>query len=519
VPKVSQIDQPCRNRRAGNATVRAVVFAGASLMLGTALTGCGLIVRSLGRSARNAAQPPPVSIQAYMKNDMPIANLSMYPNGPGIIVCTPVAPEGLHNFAEGVGGWLNLEVGGQPQFSRSPALGNLRHAGVELHAPDLALESPARAGRLVRILGVGYAAIGTLAGTANSGKLTYRLYRLSDGKAVGQPIATQGTEDQIASQLPALAAQMTRRLKLGHVDIPAAVNLTGYDLEFLGHISLSDDIWSLTSSQQDRLRQLAPRSPFAALLQVRAVRFIPAAVQSASDQLLAEAPTNSLALSEVGWDAADALIPHADLVTKNRNAFPENYLYALTAVWLYRASKQPLLERKAAETTVQCAYETPDAWLTLGYTINNEADSVRQAKPFDDLTADEKAFVTNLYPDWVSCSAHATRLDPFYGKAWLRLCMSSCFEGDDSTADTAFWKAAQLDDEKADVYEWGLQMYQPKWLDDRQKLSTVAQMAASANYTSQSDVDRVETALDEAGFSDQKSALANKYGNSSLSDH
>ena len=488
------------------------ILAGISIIACGALAGCGLIGRSLIRASRDTPSRPAVSIQQHMRNDTPLSRLSPFLNGPGVVICNPVASAGLSDFGQGAGGWLNVAVAGQPQFSRTPALGNLERACREMGSPALAVESPERADRLAAMLGVSEVAIGTLTGTEAHCKLTYRLLKLAHNRPIGTPITAEGTTDQIAAQLPAMATKMAKMLGAAHPDIPAATGLSAANLQFLGPISLSDDIWSLTDAQKADLRSLAPQSTFAAILALRSIRYTPSATGAAADVLLSGAPSNSLAVSEVGWDDAAALVPHTGLVQKDISRFPENYLFALSSVWIYRSTAQPLQERKAAETTMQCAPASPDAWLTLGYSISNEADEIRQGRYTGEMSDADQQFVNGLYPDWAFCSQRATQLDPFYGKAWLRLATASCFDGDPATADSAFWQAARLDPDKADVYEWGLQMYQPKWRSgDPQKLNRVAQMAASGNYATQNEIQRMASALGDAGCTDAKAALLAKY--------
>jgi len=496
-------------------TRRSSAIAAAAILMGGALPGCGLVGRSLIRASRTPEtdSQPPVDLKSRIQNDTPVSRLSPFVNGPGVVICNPVTSSDLRNFAQGAGGWLNLAVAGQPKFSRTPALGNLQRACQELSSPVFAVESASRADRLSGILGATEVAVGTLTGTKDHCKLTYHLYKIPSNRPIGTPVTAEGSMDQITAQLPGIALKMAKSLGAAHPDIPTSTGLTAADLEFLGPLTLADDFSDLTQPQQTNLQSLAAHSPLATIVSLRSVRSTPAAGPAAS-LLISQAPANPLALSEVAIDNAEALIPHTDLIKKDTIRFSDNYLFNLTSAWLYRTSKQMLQERKAAEATMQSAPGSPDAWLTLGYSISNEAQEVRRSKAFREMSDSEQAFVSNLYPDWASCSSHATQLDPFYGKAWLRLATSSCFAGDPATADSAFWQAAKLDPDKADVYAWGLQMYQSKkWRSgDEQKLVNIAQMAASGFYAKPADVDRVAAALDDAGFADAKSALLAKYG-------
>lgn len=484
------------------------VLTGMSLLIAVSITGCGLVRHSLRQApAQERDFGPAISVATRMQNDSPISKLAFYPNGPGVVICTPVASTGLSNFGQGVGGWLEVEVAGQTQFGKSPAFANLKRAAQEMHSPGLAIDTPQRAGRLTRIAGATVAALGTLRGAPGHCRLTYRLYSLSDNRPVGAPITAEGSEEQIAAQLPAIAAKLARGLGAAHPHIPGVTGLSAADLEFLG--PLSTTMGNVTAAQRAKLQTLARHATLAAVLSLRSAHDSPAA-GPAADLLLMKS-SNPIAVSEVAIDLPEALAPHAEAIQDLANQNPENYLYALSSVWLYRQIRQPLQERKAAEATMQCAPNSPDAWLTLGYTISNEAQGIRHAKSFDDMTSQEQDFVTALYPDWVYCTKHATELDPFFGKAWLRLATASTFDGDKAQADTAFWQALKLDPEKAEVYPWGLEMYQPKWFDDPTKLATVAGMAANENYATQADVDTIAQDLADAGFTHEEEMLRNRY--------
>jgi len=141
----------------------AVTLTAASAAVATSLTGCGLIHRSQQRSADSERDfGPAISIAARMQNDSPISKLAFYPNGPGVVICNPVASAGLGDFGQGVGGWLEVEVAGQSEFGKTPALPNLKRACLEMHAADLALDTPQRADRLTHILGATEVALGAM---------------------------------------------------------------------------------------------------------------------------------------------------------------------------------------------------------------------------------------------------------------------------------------------------------------------------------------------------------------------
>ena len=112
------------------------------------------------------------------------------PNGPGIQICKPVAPENdaaLGDFGDGCGLWLQWAMGFHPELGQTPRWELAMWARRQFHLPRLRL-SLAQGSRLVNLLGVTHVAVGQIGGTPTKCLLTYQLYAVPAQKAVGAPL-------------------------------------------------------------------------------------------------------------------------------------------------------------------------------------------------------------------------------------------------------------------------------------------------------------------------------------------
>jgi tetratricopeptide (TPR) repeat protein len=123
--------------------------------------------------------------------------------------------------------------------------------------------------------------------------------------------------------------------------------------------------------------------------------------------------------------------------------------------------------------------------------------------------ADQK-FVEAVYPSATRAAAHAAQLDPLDTRAWQRFAVSATFVGDDRTADRALRRALKLDPNHANSYSWAMQMYQPKWLDDADALSEMANAASQRLLEPPSTVVDIASAMRYAGFPKQAVSLLNR---------
>jgi tetratricopeptide (TPR) repeat protein len=122
--------------------------------------------------------------------------------------------------------------------------------------------------------------------------------------------------------------------------------------------------------------------------------------------------------------------------------------------------------------------------LALSRALSDQADSVRHAQFWDSMTDAEGAFVTRLYPQAVAAAVRAARIDPQNGDAWLTLASAAAFNSDEALGEDALAKALKLDPADFDANWWALQVYQPKWFGDAEKLAAAAKSAAAQHYDS-----------------------------------
>lgn len=449
---------------------------------------CGLIGSGFARAAPTQTVPD---------NTRPRAG------GPGLAVGEPVTatgdPDGA-GFGAGCALWLQLAVGGQPQMGQTPLWEALARARTELGRADLQL-SPADAPKLAAILGVTHVAVGALGGAEPHRTLTYRLLQAPAGTPVGAPMTLSGTRAQIAEGLPQLARTLARRLGVAAPAVPASTGLTADDLRLLGQIRGQD---APSDAQQARLDALAARSALAGLVNLsRGAAVTNARFNAATQTLLAQAGDNALVWGEIAGQKPLALLPHAAQLEALAARFPGNYNLAAAEVFRCRAVADHAAEFRAAQRVVADAPRSPDGWLTYASTLSSQADDLRQGRYFGALTPAEAATVMRLYPRWEGAARRATQLDPAFAKAWLRLATAATFNSDEAVADHALGTALALSKDKADVYAWALEMYQPKWDGDPAKLAEFVRLASADETLSSGEAVSVAKKLRSSGHADQ----------------
>lgn len=166
----------------------------------------------------------------------------------------------------------------------------------------------------------------------------------------------------------------------------------------------------------------------------------------------------------------------------NIQTYPKNYLFASANTWIQRRQRRDNSERYSAEQAVQNAPRNPDAWLTLGSTVSEEGNRLRQSRTASAISQLDWQFLRSSYSQWQYAVSQATQLDPLYAKAWTRLASAATFAGHSRLADQALWKGIALDPMDPDAYAWGLQMYQSKWSGGSGKLQQLAQTMATQAY-------------------------------------
>ncbi|MGI4789450.1 MAG: tetratricopeptide repeat protein [Janthinobacterium lividum] len=420
---------------------------------------------------------------ALLAQWIPVEQLPQSAASPGLVVCEPVAAKtnaATADFGAGCGRWLHFTVAGLPQMGQTPLWSSLERAESEMGRTDLRLTLP-DAQRLSSVLGVNYAAVGRITGTAAHCTLSYQLCVVPDGILAGKPLIASGTQAQIVSQLPALARQMALSLGVSAPSLPTAVQATPAGIGMLGRLAWYPDD-NLPAVQTHQLQTMAARLPLAGLFLVNTTGDLNSAQwNAAANALLKQQPNNALVWAQIGFSAPSLLVSQAQLAS-NVRLFPKNYLFATADTWVQRRLLNDNAELQSAETTVQNAPHNPDGWLTLGSTISQEGDRVRQSRLATDIPAKEWQFLNSAYPQWYYSVSQAAQLDPLDVKAWNRVAEAATFAGHPRQADQALWKDIALDKTDPDAYAWGLQMYQSKWDGDSEKLQQVVQDLATIHY-------------------------------------
>jgi tetratricopeptide (TPR) repeat protein len=375
----------------------------------------------------------------------------------------------------------------------------VHHAQRELRKSHLRL-TPAEAAQLPRSLGITHAALGEVEGNARRCTLRYRLWKLPGKKAVGKPVTVTGTQDQVVAALPGMAKQLCRSLGVESPRVPTAPGETAEELQRLGRLPWYPTNLYLSDPQLDELLKLTrqessspagePRSP-RVLAAMHATLYYGSArsaggVERMARRLIRAAPENALVWAEVGRQAdttekCDGRVLPPDGLAANLERCPNSYLFRTAESYFYRLSGQVEEGRRAAEHAVRCAARNPDAWLCLNAGIYDQANAIRQGRFNHRMTRQEREYCSALYEAQVPVALQAVRLDPQYARAWYKVSTTAAFQGDGELADVAFWKAVDLDPGFQPTYRWGLELYQPKWLNDPEKLEWVVRKAGEAS--------------------------------------
>lgn len=448
---------------------------------------------------------------AYAARKAFVRSLSPLESGPGILVFEPVS-EGdaaLTAFGAGCGRWLHLVVGGHGELGKTPFWSTGERLQKQMSRSDLRLNLT-QAASAANMTGVTHIAVGQIRGQAGRCTLHYQLYAVPSRKPVQAPVVVTGTRAQIITALPQMGKTLLARLKVKAPRVPATKGISADDMALLGGVP-----WvprqQVSPTQVNALRALAARNiALANLLFLETTHGLDAdPAKARAQRAWACAPDNLLVLGEIGHMDQQALLPaYGDVITAARKRFPRSYLLAHIETWKRRQQKQAKeKEEEVAEQAVRCAPRNPDAWLALGATISDAAQQVREGRVASRISREEWDFLHSAYAAWLAAVERASELDGRYGKAWLRVATAACFAGESELADRAFWKADGLEKGSPEVYFWGLEMYQPKWLDDRASLEKVARQAATDRYATSEQQLQVLYYLQELEFVDEANRL------------
>lgn len=426
---------------------------------------------------------------------------------PGIVVCEPAADPANGSFGVGCALWLQMTVGGQPEFGRTPLWRSLARARRELNRPDLRLTA-AQAARLGPLLGVTHAAVGELHGTGAHLSLTYRLLRVPSGAPVGAAMTLRGTREQITAGLPRLARTLAKSLGAAAPAVPASPGLTPADLQLFGRFRWEDA--AEVEADKAPVEALAAQSPLAGLLLVGEPVRSAARFNAAAQVLIRQAGGNPLVWGEITEQRPLAALPQAGTLAALAARFPGSAALAAAETYRFRAVQDRAAERRAAERAVQDSPQSPDAWLTLAATLDGAAQSLRQGRVYDALSPEEAATLGHLYAQWEAAARRSVTLDPAFAKGWLRLAEAATFNSDPA-ADPAIENALRLSDDKSGVYAWALEMYQPKWNDDPSKLRRFSRLAAADTTLTATETIDVGKELRSSGSPDLQQSVLNGF--------
>lgn len=422
-------------------------------------------------------------------------------SGPGIVVCEPVTASSdttLTHFGGGCAEWLQVAVGGQPQFGQTPLWDSLDRARVEMGRPDLML-SPRQALALAPILGVTHAAVGTLRGAEPHLTLKYQFYQLPAGTRAGDPITLSGTKAQIAAGLPQMARILVKQLHGEPAAVPAAADLVPDDLQFLGEVRWRTTPY--TDLQRSQIEALSLHDPAAGILNLnRRGGGHPADFHSASETLLAQAGNNPLVWGVITKRDNWLLLTHAVQLSALAARYPGSGILAAAETYRARIAQNHAAEMLAATRLVQDAPRNPEGWLISATTTASVAGDVRQGRVYGALSSSDARYLSRLYAQAEAADKQAVQLDPHFAAGWQNLAISATFNSDAALADHALETALALSRDKADVYGWALEMYQPKWSDEPAKLDRFAHLAAADTSLTVDDVLRVSRHLKSSGY-------------------
>lgn len=485
------------------ASVRRGCTLAALILFGT--TVCPAPAASAPKSRpRRAAKPASRPAKPAPRRDEPAlwTRLTPLPSGPGLQVCEPAgATGGLAQFGAGCGRWLHLMAAGQPELGRTPLWITSAVVARQFRQSNLSFP-PETAVPLGRLVGATHVATGEISEAGQSITLTYTLRAVADGKTVGEPLALTGTREQIAAGLPGMARQLAQGLGVKDPTLPAAVAETPAELELIGAMPwLPDESWKQETLQ--RLRAMGQESrggtaeapgrtalaSFLFMLHQGEMGAV-STCQLACASLLPILPRNPLFLAEAARTAWACRYRYDQIVSADRlptdrvreglAAQPRCYLLHTADLYLKRMSPDLTAARQASEMAVRCSATSSEAWLILGSTISLQSDGIRRARTADAMSEAEWKRLIPLYGEELAASLKAVLLNEGSARAWETLSSAATFAGEQELAETALWKGLAIDPADRALLKWGLQMYQPKWFNNRVKLEQVARMTLEA---------------------------------------
>lgn len=391
-------------------------------------------------------------------------------SGSGIIIGEAVpnhADVATADFAAACSYWLQVVVGGDGRLGKTPLISDIGKARYLLHKKNMRL-SPAEVPAVARLLGVTNVATASIRGDASRCVLTYRLWT-STGTPAASPLVLSGSYAEVLSALPRVARTLVSRLGGDGDRIPTTVAATPSDMIGIGENQRDYDALS-TPDQIAKWRDSAQRTSIAGLCLIDNGVVEPGVV----GELITQANGNGYILGYLRFSHPKALPSPDAAIAGGLEKYPHNYDLLRGDIEVQYTARDFAKARKDAEMSVRAAPRSPWAWIELGRIIYDQANGVRRGRFFSAMADKETKFVSDLYPLYVATEEYAVQLDPSNSYAWSELSRAAAFDGDGALADQALTKAIQINPLDSANYEWGLQIYQPKWYDNPAKLFKIA---------------------------------------------
>jgi tetratricopeptide (TPR) repeat protein len=485
--------------------IAAVAAVAAAAAISALVTGCSTVNSADLSTLPTETIPQATQAQRDLLQDVPDASnllvkgrisgaIVAVDSGPGLLIGSPTGtgvPDSVQSFGDACSAWLQVVAAGQPGLDRTPSQSDLARAEFELPSPALRITMDDLP-RLPLMLGVTHAAVAGMSGSDDSYTLTYQVYTAKSGMPVGSPILLTGTEDEIVQKLPSAAAQIDHDLGIANPNVPTSVQCTPDDMSFLGRTW-----WAPAISDADKaqLAQMASHSGLAAFMNLGWQTFYaPRESQGAVDAALAAFPENPVVYGLASFDYPAAIFKHQANLFRDFFAHPTNYLYASALANMSDTQKGS--EAPAVDEGIRGVSDDPDnpgAWCLLGGLYSDQAEAVRHARFSTELTPAQQTAIAAPYSYCLGCDEHAARLDPSDYRAWTWVSESASFGGSETEADAAIRHALHIGRDPYYAYDWALQLYQPKWTDQEDKLTAAVTLAAN---------DRALSAGEEIGLSE-----------------
>lgn len=437
-------------------------------------------------------------------------SLKPFSTGPGVIVLEPISSsDKLQNFGAGCSRWINLELGRQPQLEKTPLWNGVAGGRDQYKLANLRL-SPQDCLPIAKYTGATHIVTGSISGTNSQCQLTYKVSIVHGDRVTPlQPyIKIQGSTTDILKRLPFIAHQIAKTLGVTSPKVADSTNLSTQEMSGVGSINWGGEN---TSQEKKILRPLLKKSPLATFLYITAGSGL-SELPELAQYLIKQEPDNIHFIS--GLTRSDPVLlsnihPTWEQIYQRH---PHNYLLTYTQIYQARYFDDDDTTLQASERVVRIAPKNANSWSELASSWGTASQTIRQGRVASEIPPAEWQKLHKIYAIWQAVAQRATQVNPVSSRTWYEFSTAAMFNTDLKTADKALWKSIQLEPSHARAYKLGLQLYQPKWMNDKKKLLKIARMAAqNAHSHDQKEVDELKEhityALTAANLKSQLPAL------------